>query len=155
MNFVHGHNTRRLAPGYVIRECGFETPCWVWTGTCDRKGYGLLGKASGVRTAYRKFYEDRYGPTPGHLHHRCENPPCVNPEHLESLSKGEHSRRHRKLTRSQIEAVRTSNEPQRAIAALFGISKTQVGRIRRGESCTDVTEQDSPQIASHVASVSR
>ena len=32
----------------------------------------------------------------GHdLNHTCEEPPCINPEHLEPLPRAEHMRRHR------------------------------------------------------------
>lgn len=58
--------------------------CWLWTGRKDGKGYGQL-KVRGRRTgAHRVSWEIHNGPIPEGLHclHKCDNPPCVNPEHL-------------------------------------------------------------------------
>lgn len=55
-------------------------PCWVWTGPHDRKGYGRWSKT----LAHRHSWELTYGPIEGDLWalHHCDNPPCVNPDHL-------------------------------------------------------------------------
>lgn len=60
--------------------------CWVWTGSTNNKGYGdcnLRGPFKS-RLAHRVMYEIIFGPIPEGLHvcHRCDNPPCANPEHL-------------------------------------------------------------------------
>lgn len=51
---------------------------------------------SGRQYAYRVIYEDIHGPIPDGLvaHHRCENPQCVNPEHIELITQGEHIAEH-------------------------------------------------------------
>ena len=75
--------------------------CWEWTGTSDDKGYGQLrvgsvtdGSATN-RMAYRLVYELAVGPIPLGLHidHLCNNPPCVNPAHLEPVTQRENNRR--------------------------------------------------------------
>lgn len=55
--------------------------CLVWLGTTVG-GYGRFHIDSFVM-AHRWAYEHLVGPI-GDLHvlHRCDNPPCVNPEHL-------------------------------------------------------------------------
>lgn len=55
-------------------------PCWVWTGPGDRKGYGRWGKV----LAHRHSWTEANGPILDDLWvlHRCDNPPCVNPDHL-------------------------------------------------------------------------
>lgn len=57
--------------------------CWVWTGA-TLKGYGQIGDAGVVKYAHRVAYELAFGPIPDGLMvcHRCDNPPCCNPDHL-------------------------------------------------------------------------
>lgn len=62
--------------------------CWVWTGDRDRWGYGRLwthvdGKPT-YEFAHRLSLEMVGSPVPAGLYalHTCDNPPCVNPEHL-------------------------------------------------------------------------
>ena len=62
--------------------------CWEWTGYRARHGYGRIGvpgKGHGhVEAAHRVAYELHFGVSPGDLWvlHRCDNPPCCNPDHL-------------------------------------------------------------------------
>lgn len=65
--------------------------CWGWAGTKDLRGYGVLsgrsGRASKKRKekAHRVSYEKANGPIPDGLvvRHKCDNPECTNPNHLE------------------------------------------------------------------------
>lgn len=66
---------------------GLPSGCWLWTGSLTANGYGQIGRdgGGGVTYAHRASYEMHIGPIPDGLHvrHRCDNPPCVNPMHLE------------------------------------------------------------------------
>lgn len=61
-----------------------ETGCWEWIAERNRKGYGMFWHKDSMTGAHRASYELHVGEIPDALHvlHRCDNPPCVNPEHL-------------------------------------------------------------------------
>lgn len=69
-------------------------PCWLWTGSTDGGGYGLIrttqsGPTKGVYLkAHRAVYELLVGPIPKRkqLDHLCRVRNCVNPDHLEPVT---------------------------------------------------------------------
>jgi hypothetical protein len=66
-------------------KVNYTDDCWVWTGAADQHGYGRISVSrSKPRIATRVAWELANGPIPEGMDicHRCDNPPCVRPEHL-------------------------------------------------------------------------
>lgn len=69
--------------------------CWLWTGAVDR-GYGQFSAHAGQHAkAHRFSYELLRGPIPKglDLDHLCRVRCCVNPAHLEPVTRKENLRR--------------------------------------------------------------
>ena len=138
--------------------------CWPWIGARYISGYGKLYTGRDQRggvvcvRAHRLSWELHHArpipPGMGVLH-SCDNPPCVNPQHLRigtgADNVADRSARGRnrdqygeansnvRLTEAQVRAIlseRTSGDPpsQQRIAARYGVSQAQISRILRGES---------------------
>lgn len=73
--------------------------CWLWIASRDRDGYGQFKVDGKTRQAHQVAYELFVGPIPAgsdldHVRARgCRHRHCVNPEHLEPVSRAENTRR--------------------------------------------------------------
>lgn len=70
--------------------------CWEWTGARYSNGYGEFMVTAGASAlAHRFAWERLVGPIPKglELHHNCRNRVCLNPDHLEVVTRREHCRR--------------------------------------------------------------
>ena len=65
-----------------------ETPCELWTGCLDDKGYGRQNRKGQSRRVHRARFEARFGPIPAGMEpdHLCRNRACMNTAHLELVS---------------------------------------------------------------------
>lgn len=121
---------------YVVSDAG----CWEWLGGYDDKGYGRGGKVAGERLAHRASFALVHGEIPAghHIHHRCRNKACINPEHLEALEHSAHITMHAQGDWSDLvwddvrEIRRVAGEGGTSIFELgdrYGLSKSQVHNI--------------------------
>jgi hypothetical protein len=125
--------------------------CWEYQGYQDRGGYCHIFYKGKERRVHRVAWMTWRGPIPDGLFvlHHCDNPRCINPKHLflgtdadnahDKISKGRavnlkgEDHGNAKLTSQQVSEIRMSGLPQRVTASIYGVSKTEVGRIRRRE----------------------
>jgi hypothetical protein len=95
VSFIKGHTPRIQGADYEIRECGYQTPCWLWLKLASPEGYGRItvdGKHRRATHAYYRHYVGEF-PDDQHLDHLCRVHSCVNPEHLEPVPPGVNVRR--------------------------------------------------------------
>lgn len=141
---------------FMRRVKKVESGCWEWQSGVDGDGYGLfLGEIDGVlyKRAHRfsVVYHKHTHPEDGqNVCHTCDNPKCVNPDHLFIASVLENQRDkwkksrgvvHKgsehwiaKITEDDVRAIRSSTEDQRVIASRYGITQSTVSDIKRRKS---------------------
>jgi len=78
---IHGTLERKFALKSTERNAA---GCWIWKGRKDPDGYGSLRDGEKMKRAHRVSWELHHGPIPegGKVLHKCNNPACVNPDHL-------------------------------------------------------------------------
>jgi hypothetical protein len=82
---LHARAVARFKQKAVPAESG----CWTWTGEINHKGYGRIWNGRRQESAHRFSYELHHGPIPEGLEvgHLCHNRCCVNPDHLEAMTR--------------------------------------------------------------------
>ena len=131
--------------------------CWLWTASTNNKGYGVInrgGHANGTVTAHTLSWLIHYGPIPKGkcVLHNCDNRLCVRPDHLflgtvadnqhdmEVKGRSTHGEKHGRhlLTQAEVQEIRERYVPyqvtQDELAAFYGVSRTTIGAIVRGEN---------------------
>lgn len=134
--------------------------CVLWTATKNKAGYGIISvtleRGSGNRTmmsAHRALYIATTGkvlPRNIFVLHKCDNPACVNFDHLfegtaqdnmlDCISKGRKAKKHhqhkrqRVFTDEQIKAIRDEPGKLSHIAEKFGTSPGYVSKLKNGKA---------------------
>jgi hypothetical protein len=94
-------NLDKLEPSIRKRIDFHKNGCWLWTGSLNKRGYGVFSGSRNVFTtsAHRIVYEYLVGDPGENLHHRetCEKK-CVNPEHLTPMTISDHASHHGEKT---------------------------------------------------------
>ena len=132
---------------------GAMNDCILWAGARKPNGYGQRRLPGGRFTsAHRQAWVEAHGPIPAGMvvMHRCDNPPCVNVDHLmlgtqadnlaDMRRKGRAGRGaargeaapSAKLTWVQVESIRqrvANGERPIDLAAEFGLSRSSVHSI--------------------------
>jgi hypothetical protein len=101
--------------GPVPAHCSEFGPCWPWTKATNEHGYGIIrppGRRSGPALKAHRVAAMFAGLDISSqvVRHRCDNPPCCNPDHL--------------LTGAQLDNVHDMHEPGRGnVGAVNGQAK--------------------------------
>lgn len=125
--------------------------CWEWTASKNASGYGLMYIKGRKYRAHRiSCYIHNLGLKPRLVVlHTCDNPCCVNPDHLrpgtqqenvqDMIAKGrgvlvQRGERNMssKLRRMDIKPIRKSSESNRQLAQRYGVNPSTISRIKCG-----------------------
>jgi hypothetical protein len=100
--------------------------CWIWTGSRNPKGYGRLNTGNRVRLAHAISWELSHGAVPDGLWvlHRCDNPPCVRPDHLWLGTAADN----------------TADMVAKGRQRFFGLGRSRLARNERDEGKVHVTD---------------
>jgi len=126
--------------------------CWLWAACTNKQGYGFLRVDGKNKYAHRLSYEFHCDEIEDGMLicHKCDNPSCVNPEHLFAGTRVENSQDmvkkgrgpvqdgeknpSAKLTKDQVVEIKSAVGSQRSIAEKYGITQSNVSLIKRGKS---------------------
>jgi hypothetical protein len=138
----------------VFRPQSDKDECWEWCGRKDTNGYGRIHIINRSVLVHRLVWEIEKGVIPVGLCicHKCDNPPCSNPNHLflgtqqenviDCIQKGRGNRAFgekittSKLTQSAVAQIKeslASGEETKKVARDFGVSRITIANIRKGK----------------------
>jgi hypothetical protein len=131
-----------------------ESGCIEWTAACNKAGYGMFVWSGKTTLTHRLAWRMAKGDIPEGMNvlHSCDNPPCLNPEHLFLGTLGDNNRdRHAKgrsagprgaahgntaLTENDIAYIREMRGKvfQRVLALYYGVTQSNIAHIQLGRS---------------------
>ena len=129
--------------GYKIKENG----CWIWQGCTDSVGYGQTCRGRKYRKAHQFYYAQKYGDVPvgKELHHKCETPLCVNPDHLQPLTHKENCQITQGKIGDFLKEIMQSYRQGKSIASLarkFNVTKDCINNFVKGRTWTNIKLED-------------
>ena len=127
-----------------------KSDCWNWQGSVSRVGRGRLKVNRKVTFAYRASYEAFIGEIPKNMLvcHRCDNPLCVNPEHLfigtskdntlDAVKKGRHPKHEfhnkAKLDKNKVADIRSKRLTAKEYSDLYDVHWSTIYNVWRGNT---------------------
>ena len=137
--------------------------CWVWTGRCEKDGYGRFDLGKKLCLSHRFMFIITFPEiniVDKLICHSCDNPICVNPNHLfsgtkkinaiDSVNKGRHSsiilrgesRPNRVLTEIEVLEIRDKYIPRiitmQHLADIYNVDVTTIGQIINRKTWTHI-----------------
>ena len=115
--------------------------CWIWQLNRNQCGYGAFKKEGKTLSTHRESYKAFKGRIPENMCvcHTCDNPPCINPDHLFLGTHGDNmrdmSRKGRQVTKLKnvmvYDIIESMNGlcPIKDCAELVGVSNSYVWGI--------------------------
>lgn len=119
--------------------------CWEWQGCKTRAGYGQINLNGKSCYAHRFVWEFTKGQIPDGIYacHHCDNPGCVNPDHIflgtnsdnqqDAKTKGRRASGSNKLTEEDVVKIRKrysiGDITQRKIADIYGVTDPCISMI--------------------------
>lgn len=159
-------NRKCMALGYsinletdFIKNINKTDTCWLWTGNLATTGYGRIKKLYAHRISYEMFN----GKIPDGMFvcHKCDNPPCVNPDHLflgtqldnirDMHKKGRNNNlsgentHFSKITGSEAIEIFISDRKYKDIGDEYGITRGCVSAIKSKRTWKKVTDKVSKE----------
>lgn len=137
---------------YVINN---ESGCWEWIGNLNAWGYGRLNYKSQHFAAHRYSYEYFHGQIPDNIYvcHKCDNPKCVNPDHLflgdaksnmaDKVRKGRHVGS-RKLSADDVKEIRnllySNSATRRELSIRFDVGRTCIDDVFNRKTWRNISD---------------
>lgn len=142
MTSLNGKELERFAA-----KTEWRGDCLVWTGFRNADGYGKVTVRGRQWSAHRLAYTDAWGDIPPGkvVRHKCDNPSCVNPSHLE-LGTGADNCRDRdlrgraatKIGPDEVRSIRRDTRTYREIADDYSITPSNVCLIKKRRTWKNV-----------------